>query len=258
MQTRKEDNEEISMIRRHIAEERALQQARIEDARRRGKEVLRFNAEQREIALEESKKEAVEDAILLNYALTQEANQIAAEEAKKQGARQAAAQYKQYLEEQMLKEAQDEGALDAIRKAEEEKVWKARDDVLEARRVARANLMKLVDEGRQEQISRKRAELEVEKREGEVFAQKFVEDAKQGIARERAEVEARRQVARENNEILKRQISSRERRVEEERQQTYLEDKQMQYMERLHKEKLQDQAGTVRLNFPLSKNNWYT
>jgi hypothetical protein len=178
--TRKEDAEEIALIRRQIAEERALQAERVEDARQRGKEVLQFNSEARRIAMEESKKDAVESAILLNYALTKEREQIAAEEAKKMGARQAAAVYKKYLEEQMLKEAANDAEVDAIRKAEEEKVWKARDDVLEARAVARANLMKLVDQGRQEQIMRKHIELDTEKREDEVFARSFVEDAKLG------------------------------------------------------------------------------
>lgn len=91
-----------------------------------GKEVLKFNARAKAIAEEEAKQEAVEDAILLNYALTTEKAQIAAEDAKKKGARDAAALYKKYLEEQMLKEAENNAEVDAIRKAEEEKVWKAR------------------------------------------------------------------------------------------------------------------------------------
>ena len=75
-----------------------------------------------------------------------------------------------------------------------------------------------------------------------------------GIAKERAEAEMRRKIAEGNNEVLKRQISSRQARVEAEKQETYLQDKQMQYMEKLHKMKLQEQAGSVRLNFPLTKN----
>lgn len=118
--------------------------------------------------------------------------------------------------------------------------------------------MKLVDEGRQEQIARKREKLEQEKLEGEKFAQKFVQDAKEGIQREKDELNFRREVAKSNNEILKRQIAAREEAVARMKQETYLEDKQMQYMEKMHKKKLQEQAGSVRLNFPLTKNNWYT
>ena len=138
------------------------------------------------------------------------------------------------------------------------KVWKARDDALEARRVARENLMKLVDDGRQKQIAYKHREVEMERVEGEKFAQSFVEDAKIGMAREREAIEKRRAIAEANNEVLLRQISSRERRADAEKQETYLQDKQMQYMEKLHKQKLTEQAGSVRLNFPLTKNSWYT
>jgi hypothetical protein len=258
LSTRADDNAEIALIRKQLADERALQAQRQEEARLAGQEVLRFNAEARAVAAEESKKGAVEDAILLDYALRKEREQIAAEEAKRQGAKQAAAVYRKYLEEQMVKEAEDNAGLDEIRKREEMKVWKARDDALEARRVARENLMKLVDAGRQEQILYKRREMEEERVEGEKFAQSFVEDAKIGMAREREAIEKRRQVAEQNNEVLLRQIATRQRRSEAEKQETYLEDKQMQYMEKLHKQKLQEQAGSVRLNFPLTKNSWYT
>lgn len=256
--TRADDNAEIALIRQQLADERALQKERAEKARMAGKEVLRFNAEARAIAAEESKKGAIEDALLLDYALKKEREQISAEEAKRQGAKQAAAVYRKYLEEQMIKEAENNAGLDEIRKQEEMKVWKARDDALDARRVARENLMKLVDEGRQEQIAYKARANELERVEGEAFARGFVEDAKIGMAKEREAAEKRRAIAEANNEILLRQIATRERRAEAERQETYLQDKQMQYMEKLHKQKLTEQAGSVRLNFPLTKNSWYT
>ena len=56
-----------------------------------------------------------------------------------------------------------------------------RDDALEARRVARENLMKIVDSGRQEQIAYRLAQLEQERKEDAAFAIKFVEDAKAGM-----------------------------------------------------------------------------
>ena len=56
-----------------------------------------------------------------------------------------------------------------------------RDDALEARRVARENLMKIVDSGRQEQIAYRLAQLEQERKEDATFAIKFVEDAKAGM-----------------------------------------------------------------------------
>ena len=85
-----------------------------------------------------------------------EREQIAAEDAKKEGQKQAALQYRKYLEELMVKEAEDNTELDAVRAAEEIKIWKARDKVLQDREDARKYLMQQVDQGRQEQIKIRR------------------------------------------------------------------------------------------------------
>jgi hypothetical protein len=59
------------------------------------------------------------------------------EEMKKNADREAALQYRKYLEELMVKEAEDTAFVDEVRKREEERVWKARDDALNAREEAR-------------------------------------------------------------------------------------------------------------------------
>lgn len=241
-----------------MAADRELQRKRAEDAKQRGREVLQFNALTRIIAEEERRVEKEQDAILLQYALQKEREAAEAEEAKRNSARNAAAEFRRYLEEQMVKEAQNDAHVDAIRRAEEEKVWKARDDALEARRVARENLMRMVDEGRQEQIEHRRRQLLQERVEGEEFARKFVEDAKIGIEKERSEVLHRRELAVENNEFLQRQISQRQDAKERERQVAFLEDKRMKYIERQHQQKLSEQGGSVRTFRPLTKNNWYS
>lgn len=97
---------------------------------------------------------------MLRFALAKEKEAQEAEEAKRNANRQAAKEYKRYLEEQMIRDAEDTAQLDDMRRREEEKVWKARDDALNARQAARDYLMKTVDEGRQEQI-RTKAENEV-------------------------------------------------------------------------------------------------
>jgi hypothetical protein len=91
----------------------------------------------------------------LRFALAKEREAQEAEEAKKHANRQAALEYKKYLEEQMIRDAGDAAHLDEMRRVEEEKVWKARDDALAARQAARDYLMKMVDDGRQEQIRHK-------------------------------------------------------------------------------------------------------
>lgn len=217
-----------------------------------------FNKQAKLIREEEASIEREENAILLDYALRKEQEQIAAEEAKRLANRQAALKYKKFLEEQMVKEAEDTAFVDEVRRREEEKVWKARDDALQAREDARKYLMKMVDEGRQEQIHHKYEQLKKEKEEDYKFLDKFAQENQESIRKEREESERRRQIALRNKDELNTQILTKKQKEELERQEAYLADKQMQYRERLHQQRLAEQAGSVRLNYPLQKNNWYT
>jgi len=158
----------------------------------------------------------------------------------------------------MIKEAEDNAGLDEIRRREEEKVFKARDDALKAREDAREHLMKLVDQGRQEQIKSKHDALLREREEEALRARRFIEDARDGIEKERNEAEYRRNVAVQNNAKLQEQIEYRRHREELEKQETYLADKHMHRIERLHKQRLAEQAGSVRSNFPVKASQWYT
>lgn len=217
-----------------------------------------FNKQAKLIREEEASIEREENAILLDYALRKEQEQISAEEAKRLANRQAALKYKKFLEEQMVKEAEDTAFVDEVRRREEEKVWKARDDALQAREDARKYLMKMVDEGRQEQIHYKYEQLKKEKEEDYKFLDKFAQENQESIRKEREESERRRQIALRNKDELNSQILTKKQKEELERQEAYLADKQMQYRERLHQQRLAEQAGSVRLNYPLQKNNWYT
>lgn len=220
--------------------------------------MLEYNAAYRDVRDEEARVEREHDAILLDYALRREREAEAAEEAKRNADRDAAKRYRRYLEEQMVKEAEDTAFVDEIRKREEEKVWKARDDALQAREDARHQLMREVDAGRQEQIRSRQKHMEVETAEGQIFASKFLDDAKEALRREQEEKERRRQISMQNQEQLNEQIAYRRMKEDMERQEAYLADKQMRYMERLHQQRLAEQAGTVRGHRPLMKNNWYS
>lgn len=254
----KEDEEELARLRRDIENEENQLRRRREEAHARGREVTEFNKQAKLIREEEASIEREENAILLDYALRKEQEQIAAEEAKRLANRQAALKYKKFLEEQMVKEAEDTAFVDEVRRREEEKVWKARDDALQAREDARKYLMKMVDEGRQEQIHHKYEQLKKEKEEDYKFLDKFAQENQESIRKEREESERRRQIALRNKDELNTQILTKKQKEELERQEAYLADKQMQYRERLHQQRLAEQAGSVRLNYPLQKNNWYT
>jgi hypothetical protein len=245
-------------LRDEIEAEEQLQRRRIEDAHSRGREVMRFNLAEKEQMVAESYIEREQDAILLDYALRKEREAIALEEEKRNADRKAALQYRKYLDEQMVKEAEDSAFIDEVRKREEEKVWKAREEVLQAREDARAQLMKMVDEGRQEQIRYKEDQLRREKLEDSKFVKKFMDDATEGVRQERDAQNRRRQIQVDNNVQLMKQMDQRRYKEEMVKQEEYLADKQMQYRERLHQQKLAEQAGTVRLNFPTKKSQWYS
>lgn len=225
---------------------------------RRGREVLAFNEQYKLNRQYEKEEQHLQDSLLLDYALRKERDAIQAEENKKKASRMAALQFKRYLEEQMVKEKEDSAAIDEIRRREEEKVWKQRDDALQQREDARNYLMKLVDQGRQEQISLRKEQLVREKEGDRVFASRFLDQAREGVELERREVEKRRQEAHENSIKLKEQIGQRERQRELERQEVFLEDKHMQHMERAHQRRLAEQGGTLQLFHPLKQSQWYS
>jgi len=246
------DQQEIDECNAAIQAEEDKQRRRAEDAHRRGREVLAFNSKYKYIAEEQAQKQRDQDAILLNYALRKEREQIEEEERKKQAGAEAAKQYRKYLEEMMIKEAEDTGFVDEINKREAEKVFKARDDALQARQDARDYLMKLVDAGRKEQIRHKHEQAIKEKEEGKVFASKFIVDVKEGIEKDAKAVLMRRQKAEDNNSLLQKQIAMRKMQEDLVKQETYLEEKRMKHIERQHQQRLSVQGGTVRLKFPIS------
>lgn len=254
----READEEIMEVKEALAKEAALERKLKEDAHARGKATQEYNAQFLGVRQDEEDLEKRQDKQLLAYALRKEREQIAAEDAKKEGQKQAALQYRKYLEELMVKEAEDNTELDAVRAAEEMKIWKARDKVLQDREDARKYLMQQVDQGRQEQIKIRR-EREAKAIEDEkVYSKKFLQDAKEGVARENAEAEHRRRIAEDNNVHLMSQIELRRQRSALEKQEEYLANKHMERIERLTKERLEKQAGKVRTNFPVSSIKWYS
>jgi hypothetical protein len=241
-----------------MAADEELARQRREEELKRGKEVREFNQQYKVLAKERGTVQREQDGILLEYALRKEREANEAEEAKKIANRSAAMRYRKYLEEQMVKEAEDTAFMDEVCKREEEKVWKARDDALQARQDARDMLMRLVDEGRQEQIYAKSEVVAREKEEGRIFAQRFLEEARMGVEMDAKAAEARRHTNMENKDVLLQQLAVRRQNEELQKQEQYLEDKQMKYMERLHTQKLQEQGGTLRTNFPLKSGQWYS
>ena len=83
--------------------------------------------------------------------MEKEKSEIAREQGKKEEEKRVSQQYRAFLEDQMIKEAEDTKDVDAHRKKESEKIWIKRDNDKKAQDDARAALMHEVDIGRREQ-----------------------------------------------------------------------------------------------------------
>jgi hypothetical protein len=245
-------------IRAAIAEDEALVRERQLEAYRRGKEVQILNSQVKAVRLEEERIRREQDQYLIAYAIAKEKEAEAEEKAKRDADKEAAKNYRKYLEAQMIKEAEDTAFVDEMRKREEEKVFKQREDALNARKEARDALMREVDAGRRLQISLREKEDLIRKEEEAKWASKFIEDAEAALELDRQDAIARRQRALDNQEVLLRQIAQRREAEELEKQEKYLADKHMQYIERAHQQKLAEQGGAVRNFRPIKKSQWYT
>jgi hypothetical protein len=206
--------------------------------------------------LEEQRLQKHHDKILLDYALAKEMESSQDNNSKKQLLRQQAVQYAEYLKERATNEAEQSAYVDDVHRKEQEKVWQARDDDLQQRQDARDFLMRMVDDGRKEQIRSRQDQAMREKSENDNFGRKFVMEARSGVERDREEAAHRRNVHLENNDRLQDQIAYRRNKEELEKQDIYLEEKRMQYAEREHQQKLRSQGGEVRTNFPLKGGQW--
>jgi hypothetical protein len=157
----------------------------------------------------------------------------------------------------MMKEKEDSAVIDDICRQEEERVWNQREEMLQARDDARLYLQNLVEEGRQQQIRELAQKRLLEKMEGKIYAEQFIQSAKEGLAKEREKQEELRKKNIDNCAILKEQIDLRRQREEIEKQQEYLQRKEAAYVEKLQSQKLQSQAGAVRVHFPIkSRSQW--
>lgn len=247
--TQREAEEEIRMVRQAIADEKARLQQKKQDRFDAGQKILQYNSQFADIAADAARTQAEQDRFLLDHAMEQERQQIAAENEKKKLAGDAAKKYTAYLKMMMIKEAEDTGFVDEMNRRESEKVQKARDDALQAREDARNHLMKLVKEGRVEQIQYKREQSIKEKEDDRIYASKFARDIEEGKQSDNQAAEGRRVKAMANSVKLRNQIQAREDAKVLEKQEEFLMEKRMQHMERQHKARLGQQAGDVRLDY---------
>lgn len=245
-------------IRESIKAEAEKVKKRQIESRNRGKEIFEFNQYLKSLEAEEERLHRHHDKILLDYALMRERENEIDGSAKKQLLRQQAIEYAEYLKEQACRDAEENAYMDDVHRKEEEKVWDARDKELKQRQEAKDYLYRMVDDGRREQIRSRQNEVVREREENEIESRKFLSLARQGVDREKEEAIKRRNIRLENNDQLQDQIAYRRLKEEKEKQDVYLEEKRMKYVEREHKQKLAQQGGALRTNFPLKSGQWYS
>jgi len=247
-------SEELSEWTAAMQKEKSEELERFVTAKARGMETRAFNESRLHIRAEAAAEVRAQDLTLLNYALEKERAAQAAEQAKRDDEKATTRRYQDYLKQQMVKEAQNFATVDALRQAEENKIWAKREQEQQDRHDARSALWKATDQSRQEQM-RMKAEREVKELDdgSEFRAHQEVLD------RAAADKEAAHKIAvMENLRGINAQKAFKERLGRREVQEKYLETKMMLKVEQEHKARLSEMAGTVQVNFPNKHTQWYT
>ena len=157
----------------------------------------------------------------------------------------------------MVKEAEDNTGVEALRKEQEDKVWKKREEELRRQDDARAFLMSEVDAGRKEQLRLQALQSIEDKKMDNVMLAKFARDHEEGIAKDQAELDFRRKEALYNQNYLRNQMQVKRNRAQAEVQKEYLVKKHMESFETEHHDRQMAQAGKPRLHRPLPQSQWY-
>ena len=259
----KEQQKEDALL--EIAEWKAAtdaEQAEIETRKQiayaRGREVREFNDGRFGARAQVKEQIRQQDLVLLNYALLKESQDDAKEAAKRAGEKDMMKKYQAYLEAQMIKEKEDNTAVDAQRKILENRIWEAKEREQTMQVEAREFLMKQVDEGRKAQMADARLKLEDDRIAGLREVEEY-NAANAAVNKLEDDKAAMLQTMRmENMYGIKRQQAQKRVIQAREKQQEYLDSKTLVRHEKDHMEMLGKQAGSVRLYYPLQQTNWYT
>eukprot|EP00939_MAST-03C_sp_MAST-3C-sp1_P005426 g5426.t1 len=234
--------------------------ARRERAAQIERDVQAFNQHKNAIDSKIVEKEKALDARLLKAALENEAEEIRREiELKKQRKAEMIA-YQKALQEQMVKEAEDNAYLEKLLKEESDKEWDKREARWNAEARARANLMKDVDRSRKMQLQEKAKRKVEEVAADRMWAEKARKDLDDAIVEEARKSEQERQQRFRDRDFLLDQIDRRKqaRREALERQLHDLKlekDAERAYQKRF--DELFDNVTAPAQDFRRKKVQWY-
>jgi hypothetical protein len=247
---RQEENDQLERWKTEDAEMRRKDMQHIRDAHSRGEEVLRANMKRLEDRERKETEKKKQDSIMLRYALDKEKQEILKEQERKEQGHQAAQEYLVFIQDQMIKEQGDTAHIDKIRSCEMEKISKKRDEAIRKQTDARRNLLADVNKARLEQIKRKEIRQAEEKRD---LTQQVITDKKEWeyqemVERSLADLKKEETVA--NMMANKDTIEMQKKKLDLEKQKKFFLHKQIQYDEKQHSDKIQNQAGNMKIYFP--------
>ncbi|KAL7515314.1 hypothetical protein ACHAXN_012779 [Cyclotella atomus] len=195
---------------------------------------------QRSKQREERKKiESDRDLILLQHALEKERHQIEVERAKKEEGKEAAFEYVHCLREQLKEEAAEKRATNAIRDEASEKIFAKNDARLAAEAKRRKQWMEEVKLSRQEQIRLKQQEIKRLREEEELDVLEFRASQLRQEEEERQRQEQAKQEVIQNMLANKAIMEKMARDRDAEKSEKFLLKKDIEYAERLHRQKLE-------------------
>ena len=230
----------------------------MEESRRSGDQMLRSNISRDGARERDRAVEREHDVLLLQYAMDRERQEIETEKAKKEQGRGKAKEYIGFLAGNMIRDREESDYVNAIQCKEMEKIWVKRDGELQAQAEARKRLMREVNESRRLQMQEQLAEIEKEQAE---LAEHFMQNMEDWRSQEEAErkgADLSKSRTVENMQGNRSMMECRAERSAMERQGKHLLNKQIQYAERLHQNKLCQQGGNVQTYHPLKHTKWYS
>ena len=210
----------------------------LQKAKEEGEDMYQQMLERRKLREEQKQLESEHDLILLKHALEKERCAIEMEKAKKEEGKEAGAFYVQCLRTQLMDEAAEKRRTNAIRDEASEKIFQKNDERLAAEAEMKRQWMEQVQVSRQEQIKMKQHEIERLRLEEEIEVRnnKAARIREEEAERQKEEQAKADRIANSlaNTAIMNKM--NRDREVEQ--QEKFLLNKQIQYTERIHQEKM--------------------
>ena len=247
---RKEENEQLERWKAEDFEMRQNDLQRIRDAHSRGEEILRANMQRLRDHEREEMEKKKQDSIMLLYALDKERQEILKEQERKEQGHQAAQDYLAFVQDQMIKDQTDTAHIDKIRNSEMEKISRKRDEAMKRQSDERRNLLTEVNKARLTQIKWKNMKHAEEKRE---LAQQVIAGRKEWEHQEMVEkilAERKKEDTVANMMANKVTIEMQKKKLDLEKQKKFFLHKQIQFDEKQHNNRIQNQAGNMKTYFP--------